>query len=77
MHRLPDIIDVWVDAGSASWNCLYYPKRKDLFERFFPADFILEAKEQVRGWFNLLTVASMIAFDKPCFQGCLRARHAY
>ena len=68
MHRLPDIIDVWVDAGSASWNCLYYPKRKDLFERFFPADFILEAKEQVRGWFNLLTVASMIAFDKPCFK---------
>ena len=68
MHRLPDIIDVWVDAGSASWNCLYYPKRKDLFERFFPADFILEAKEQVRGWFNLLTVASLIAFDKPCFK---------
>ncbi|MDI6737455.1 MAG: isoleucine--tRNA ligase [Nanoarchaeota archaeon] len=67
MKRLPDIIDVWVDAGSASWNCLYYPKRKDLFERYFPADFILEAKEQVRGWFNLLMVASMIAFDKPCF----------
>lgn len=68
MARLPDIIDVWVDAGSASWNCLYYPKRKDLFEKYFPADFILEAKEQVRGWFNLLTVASMIAFDKPCFK---------
>ncbi|MDD4877459.1 MAG: isoleucine--tRNA ligase [Candidatus Nanoarchaeia archaeon] len=67
MKRLPDIIDVWVDAGSASWNCLYYPKRKDLFDRYFPADFILEAKEQVRGWFNLLMVASMIAFDKPCF----------
>ncbi|MBU2638431.1 MAG: isoleucine--tRNA ligase [Nanoarchaeota archaeon] len=68
MRRLPDIIDVWVDAGSASWNCLYYPVRKDLFERYFPADFILEAKEQVRGWFNLLMVASMIAFDKPCFK---------
>ncbi|HII14724.1 MAG TPA: isoleucine--tRNA ligase [Nanoarchaeota archaeon] len=68
MHRLPDIIDVWVDAGSASWNCLYYPKQKDLFDRYFPADFILEAKEQVRGWFNLLMVASMIAFDKPCFK---------
>jgi len=66
--RLPDILDVWIDAGSASWNCLEYPKRKDFFETFFPADFILEAKEQVRGWFNLLMVASMLALGKPCFK---------
>ncbi len=68
MRRIPDILDVWIDAGSASWNCLYYPSRKDLFDKYFPADFILEAKEQVRGWFNLLMIASMIAFDKPCFK---------
>ncbi|MGV8168682.1 MAG: isoleucine--tRNA ligase [Candidatus Nanoarchaeia archaeon] len=68
MKRVPDILDVWIDAGTASWSSLYYPQRKDLFEKFFPADFILEAKEQVRGWFNLLMVASVIALDRDCFK---------
>ncbi len=68
MKRIPDILDVWIDAGSAGWSCLYYPKNKEYFKRFFPADFILEAKEQVRGWFNLLMVASMIAIGRPSFK---------
>ncbi|MEM4246988.1 MAG: class I tRNA ligase family protein, partial [Candidatus Woesearchaeota archaeon] len=40
-QRIPDILDVWVDAGTVSWNCLDYPHRKDLFEQLFPAEFIL------------------------------------
>jgi isoleucyl-tRNA synthetase len=68
MKRIPEIMDVWIDAGTTSWNCLYYPQRADLFEKYFPADFILEGKDQIRGWFNLLMVASMIAFKKPCFK---------
>ena len=70
MRRIPDILDVWVDAGSASWNCLDYPQKKELFDELFPADFILEGKDQIRGWFNLLHVASMIAFGKPSFKAC-------
>ena len=66
--RIPDVLDVWVDAGTTSWNCLYYPNQEDLFNRFFPADFILEGKDQIRGWFNLLMVASIIALDKPSFK---------
>jgi isoleucyl-tRNA synthetase len=68
MKRIPDILDVWIDAGVASWACLYFPKRKDLLEKLFPADFILEAREQVRGWFNLLMIASIIGFDKIPFK---------
>jgi len=67
-RRIPDILDVWVDAGTASWNCLDYPHRKDLVEQLFPAEFILEGKDQIRGWFNLLHVASMIGFGKPSFK---------
>jgi len=66
--RLPDIIDVWVDAGSASWNCLDFPKREDLFKEWWPADWIIEGKDQIRGWFNLLMVASMITMEKPSFK---------
>ena len=65
--RIPDVLDVWIDAGTASWNCLDYPRRKDLLKKLFPADFILEGKDQIRGWFNLLMVASFLSFDKPSF----------
>jgi isoleucyl-tRNA synthetase len=68
MKRIPDILDVWVDAGVASWTCLYYPQKKDLFDKLWPADFILEGKDQIRGWFNLLFVASMISMKKPSYK---------
>ena len=67
-ERVPDVLDVWIDAGSASWNCLDYPRRKDLFEKLYPADFILEGIDQIRGWFNLLFVASMIAMNNCSFK---------
>jgi len=67
-RRVPDVLDVWVDAGTASWNSLNFPQNKEEFEKNFPADFILEGKDQIRGWFNLLHVASMIAFGKSCFK---------
>ncbi|MBI2649875.1 class I tRNA ligase family protein [Candidatus Woesearchaeota archaeon] len=67
-ERIPDILDVWIDAGSASWNCLDFPRRKDLFEKLYPADFILEGIDQIRGWFNLLFVASMVAMSNCSFK---------
>ncbi len=67
-ERIPDVLDVWIDSGSASWNCLDYPRKKDLFEKLYPADFILEGIDQIRGWFNLLFVASMIAMNNISFK---------
>ncbi|MDO8642685.1 MAG: isoleucine--tRNA ligase [Candidatus Woesearchaeota archaeon] len=67
--RIPDILDVWVDAGCAAWNCIDFPASKKNFS-LFPAEFILEGKDQIRGWFNLLMVSSMIAFGKPSFKAC-------
>ncbi|MBW2998823.1 class I tRNA ligase family protein, partial [Candidatus Woesearchaeota archaeon] len=58
---------VWIDSGTASWSCLEYPHRTDLFEKYFPADFILEANEQTRLWFNMLQICSRIAFGKSCY----------
>ncbi len=68
MTRIPDVLDVWIDAGTTSWNCLDYPHQTVLFEKYFPADFIVEGKDQIRGWFNLLMVASTLAFDRPPFK---------
>lgn len=67
-RRVPDVLDVWVDAGTTSWNSLGYPKDPAALEGWFPADFILEGKDQIRGWFNLLHVASMIAYGRKSFK---------
>jgi isoleucyl-tRNA synthetase len=66
--RIPDILDVWIDSGVASWTCLDYPQKEEMFKKLWPADFILEGKDQIRGWFNLLFVASMVGLEKPSYK---------
>jgi len=67
MKRVADVIDVWIDSGTASWNCLYYPSTEK-YINIWPADFILEATEQVRLWFSMLQMCSAIAFGKSCYK---------
>ncbi len=66
--RIPDILDVWIDAGTTSWTCLDYPQKTELFKKLWPADFILEGKDQIRGWFNMLFVASIVSMQKPSYK---------
>ena len=61
MRRVPDVMDVWIDSGSASFACLNYPAAKEEFDRYFPADFISEGNDQIRGWFYSLLVMGYIA----------------
>jgi isoleucyl-tRNA synthetase len=68
MDRIPDILDVWIDAGTTSWTCLDYPQKEEMFKKLWPADFILEGKDQIRGWFNLLLIASMVSMEKPSYK---------
>ncbi|MFH1332227.1 MAG: isoleucine--tRNA ligase [archaeon] len=68
MHRVEDVLDVWLDSGAASWAPLKYPSEKDTFKRFWPADLILEGKDQIRGWFNSMICLSMVSFKKPPYK---------
>jgi isoleucyl-tRNA synthetase len=70
MKRIPDIMDVWIDAGVDSWASLGFPHDDTLFKKLYPADFITEGKDQIRGWFNLLFVASMLALEDISFKNC-------
>lgn len=40
--RVPDVLDVWVDAGTASFNTLRYPARTDeaFLKEWFPMSFV-------------------------------------
>src|SRR3989344_5795295 len=46
----------------------WFFKVEDLLKKFFPADFILEASEQVRLWFYMLLLGSILAFDRHCYE---------
>jgi len=50
-ERVPDVFDVWLDSSVASWATLDYPESEEDFEELWPADFIMEAHDQTRGWF--------------------------
>ena len=50
-RRVPDVFDVWLDSSVASWGTLDYPAKEGDFEELWPADLIMEAHDQTRGWF--------------------------
>ena len=69
MRRETDVIDCWYDSGSAPFAQLHYPfENKELFEQFFPYDFIAEAQDQTRGWFYTLLVISALIFGKSPYK---------
>lgn len=65
MSRIPDVGDVWIDSGTASWNSLHNESK--LIKKYFPADLVVEATEQTRLWFSLLQICSAIMFGKSCY----------
>jgi isoleucyl-tRNA synthetase len=49
--RVPDVFDVWLDSSVATWGTLDFPETEAGFEELWPADLIVEAHDQTRGWF--------------------------
>ena len=72
MRRVSDVFDCWFESGSMPYAQVHYPfENKDWFESHFPADFIVEAMDQTRGWFYTLTVLSTALHNKPAFKNCI------
>ena len=76
MHRVPEVIDCWFDSGSMPFAQWHYPfENKDVFEKYFPADFISEAVDQTRGWFYSLIAISTLLFDKSPYRNVIVLGH--
>jgi len=56
MKRVEDVLDVWIDSGSAPFASREKP--------IYPVDFITEGLDQLRGWFYSLAVLGEIYFDE-------------
>lgn len=51
VKRVPDVGDCWLDAGVVPFSTLKYLQDRKYWEKWFPADLVLEMIEQVRLWF--------------------------
>ncbi|MFX1449533.1 MAG: isoleucine--tRNA ligase [Promethearchaeota archaeon] len=61
--RISDVLDVWLDSGSGMWSTNMVVYGKNDFDNWKRADFILEGKDQIRGWFNTLMSSSIVSSE--------------
>ncbi len=67
--RVPEVLDSWIEAGSASFAERHFPFDKEVkLEDFFPPDFIVEYTGQIRAWFYVLHVIATALYDRSAFK---------
>jgi isoleucyl-tRNA synthetase len=74
--RVPDVFDVWLDSSVATWGTLDYPEETADFEELWPADLIVEAHDQTRGWFWSQLGMGTAAADRVPYERVLMHGHA-
>jgi isoleucyl-tRNA synthetase len=72
MHHIGKVLDCWFESGSMPFAQFHYPfENKEKFESSFPADFIVEAIDQTRGWFYALMAVNVGLFGKAPFKNLI------
>lgn len=68
-RRVPEVLDSWIEAGSASFAERHFPFDETVkLEDFFPPDFIVEYTGQIRAWFYVLHVIAAAIYEKQAFK---------
>lgn len=68
-HRVPEVLDSWIEAGSASFAERHFPFDKtEKLEDFFPPDYISEYTGQIRSWFYVLHVIGGALYKSQAFK---------
>lgn len=68
VQRVPDIGDVWLDAGIVPFSTLGYFSNRSEWEKNFPAEWVTEMQEQVRLWFYSLLFMSVTLTGKAPYE---------
>jgi isoleucyl-tRNA synthetase len=70
--RVPDVGNVWLDAGIVPYSTLRYPHDRGFWGSWFPAEFITESfPGQFRNWFYSLLAMSTVLERRPPFNTVL------
>ncbi|MCC7552674.1 isoleucine--tRNA ligase [Candidatus Micrarchaeota archaeon] len=64
MKRVEDVLDVWVDSGNVIWASL----TKEEKEKYKKTHFIVEGKDQTRGWFYSLLGSGIIKWNEAPYE---------
>src|SRR3989344_3878714 len=71
-HRVPEVLDSWVEAASMPYAERHYPfENEKEFLANFPGDFITEYTGQLRAWFYVMHVIGNALFDSPSFKNVI------
>ncbi|NLA33886.1 MAG: isoleucine--tRNA ligase [Tenericutes bacterium] len=66
VSRIPQVGDVWLDAGIVPFSTLKYFSDKDYWKEYFPAEYIIEGSEQIRLWFySMLFMSTVLENQTP------------
>ncbi|RJQ37975.1 isoleucine--tRNA ligase, partial [Candidatus Microgenomates bacterium] len=69
VHRVSEVLDSWIEAGSASFAERHFPfSAQEKLEEFFPPDFIAEYTGQIRAWFYVLHVIGGVLYKSKAFK---------
>lgn len=69
IKRVPEVLDSWIEAGSASFGERHFPfNQEEKLEDFFPPDFVVEYTGQIRAWFYVLHVLGTALYNSPAFK---------
>ncbi len=64
--RVPDVGNPWLDAGIVPYSTMDYRKDPEYWEKWFPADFIVESLPgQFRNWFYAILAMSTVMENRP------------
>lgn len=64
IKRIPDVGDCWLDAGVVPFSTLKYLEDKKYWEKWFPAELVLEMIEQVRLWYYSMLFFGIVLENK-------------
>lgn len=71
-HRTPEVLDSWIEAGSASFAERHFPfDQTEKLGDFFPPDFIAEYTGQIRAWFYVLHVIGAALYESKAFKNVM------
>ncbi len=75
-ERVPDVFDVWLDSSVASWGAIDYPETEEAYDDLWPADLVIEAHDQTRGWFWSQLGMGTVSVEQVPYEDLVMHGHA-
>lgn len=71
IERIKEVGDCWLDAGIIPFSTLKYLEYKSYWKKWFPAELILEMREQIRLWFYSMLFMSVTLEGRAAYKNVL------